>query len=101
MDFCGSAIMCIGLWYFVAWVIPAIIESCEKAKAERIKREAEEADARFQREHPEAWRAKEMVKLERERLAAEKELATQRANQESVRNNAGLIAGIGRGLGWW
>jgi len=101
MDFCGSMMLVILFFFVVGKVIPAIIEWQEAATAARIKREAEEADAKFQREHPDAWRAKELVKLEKERLAADKELAIQRANQENVRNNAGLIAGIGRGLGWW
>lgn len=101
MDFCGAFLGFLCFIFLVGKVLPAIIEWREEVEAARIKREAEEADARFQREHPEAWKAKEMVKLEKERLAAEKALAEERAKQENVRSNAGLIVKTGRILGWW
>jgi len=101
MDWFSSALTWLALIVLAVKGIPAIIQWQEEVKAVRLKKEAEEADAKFQRESPEAWKAKELIKLEKERLAAEKELAMKRIHQDNVRNNAGLIAGIGRGLGWW
>jgi hypothetical protein len=101
MDFCWTGFVGICLFILACRGIPALIELMEEQAAERKKRAEAEADAKFMRDHPEAWRAKELVKLERERLEAQKEHAAEAARQENTRRNAGLVAGIGRGLGWW
>jgi hypothetical protein len=78
----------------VWWAIDEISKKMKKAAEERARKKAEEEDRRFQREYPEAWHAKEMVKLERDRFEAQKQLAEQYHKQESSRRNVGLIAGI-------
>jgi flagellar biosynthesis/type III secretory pathway M-ring protein FliF/YscJ len=104
MDFLANSLVT-AFWFFVvvfvgipliAHTIEKISKDMKKAAEERARKKAEEEDARFQREHPEAWHAKEMVKLERERFEAQKQLADQYHRQESSRRNAGLIAGIVR-----
>jgi len=73
---------------------PSLIKSylsyCEKEK-----------EAELQRQNPELWAQREMLKLQKERLAAEKQLAEERARQEERRQNAGAVAGLGRFMGWW
>ncbi|WP_157369378.1 hypothetical protein [Zavarzinella formosa] len=66
-----------------------------------LKLQAEHADAELMRKHPEAWRQKEMIKLEKERLEAEKSLAAERAKQENTRQNVGVGMAVGRLFGWW
>ncbi len=80
----------------IGHTIEKISKDMKLAAEERARKKAEEEDARFQREHPEAWEARERVKLERERFEAQKQLADQYHRQESSRRNVGLIAGIFR-----
>jgi hypothetical protein len=47
------------------------------------------------------WRQQELLKLEKERLEAQKQLAEEQAKQENTRRNVGIIVAIGRGLSWW
>ena len=84
-----------GLAMFIAIIaIPFMIASAIKERA--AKKEEE-----FQLKNPEAWRAKELVKLEKERFAAQKKLAEEEVKRDASRRNVGLFFGIGRGLGWW
>jgi hypothetical protein len=75
--FCGMLLFFVGI-PCIAAVIHGYLEERKKAKAA-----AEEA--RFQREHPEAWKAREQIKLQKELI-----------DQENSRHNAGLVAGIVR-----
>lgn len=91
---CGYVV----LFALVAWGALYIVYKVKVAKADAALRHA---DLELQRTQPEVWRQKELLKLEKERLAAQKELAEGQAKQENLRRNVGLIAGIGHGLGWW
>jgi Sec-independent protein translocase protein TatA len=97
MDF-GSVCF---LWIFILFGLPAAIKGIGEWLEQREATKKAEAQERFQRENPELWRQQELLKLEKERLEAQKQLSEEQARQESARRNVGLIVGIGRGLGWW
>jgi hypothetical protein len=103
-DFCSSistGFLVICVIYLACKGIAAYCEyAAEKEAQEAAARKAREEEE-FQRNHPEAWRAREMVKLEKERLEAEQKLAAERAKREAAARGIGIVAGIGRGLGWW
>ena len=81
--------------------LPALAGAFCKWSEEREAEKKAEAQEKFKRENPELWRQQELLKMEKERLEAQKQLAEEQAKQESARRNVGLIVGIGRGLGWW
>lgn len=87
---------CLGLSFimlivFFVKVLPAILEW----KAED---DAKQADQKLMLENPAAWRAKEEIKLQKQRHEAE---AKRAAEQQAIDNKASLVWGLGRGLGWW
>jgi hypothetical protein len=96
------------LLYLAAKAGPPLCEYLAEREQARRRQEAAEEDARFMRAHPEAWQAKELVRLEQERLAAQRALAEAEAarraeldRQENNRRNAGVIVAAGRCLGLW
>jgi|GEM_PF-7085188 len=89
------------LWIFILFGLPALAGAIGKWSEEREAKKKAEAQEKFKRENPELWRQQELLKLEKERLEAQKQLSEEQAKQESARRNVGLIVGIGRGLGWW
>ena len=96
MDF-GSVCF---FWIFILFGLPALAGAIGKWSEEREAEKKAEAQEKFKRENPELWRQQELLKMEKERLEAQKQLAEEQAKQESARRNVGLIVGIGRGLGW-
>jgi hypothetical protein len=58
-------------------------------------------DAELQRTNPELWHQKELLKLQKERLETERQLAEERAKQENLERNVGIGMAIGRIMGWW
>lgn len=90
-----------GLLIGCAWLAEELWLSYRHA--EKLRRHAEEVrkEEEFQLKHPEVWRQRELLKLEKERLAAAKELADQHAARENTRSNVGMAVGIGRAFGWW
>jgi hypothetical protein len=95
----AEADLCIG------WVILLTIFAVPFGLAHYIpyalKQRAARKEAEFQINHPEVWRQRELLKLEKERMAAEKEAAEKRAKEQTIHRGIGLAAGIGRALGWW
>jgi hypothetical protein len=88
--------LCIG---FVV-VLSALTFFAAKRHAKTLHEKAK-ADKELMRSNPEAWRAQQLVQLDRERLESQRRLAEGRAKQESLVQNVGIIWRIGRGLGWW
>ncbi len=88
-------------WIFILFGLPAAIKGICNWLDHRDAVKQAEAQEKFKRENPELWRQQELLKMEKERLEAQKQLAEEQAKQESARRNVGLIVGIGRGLGWW
>ena len=86
------------LFVLVVWgLIYIAMKVQESAKAEEEARK----EIEFQEKHPELWQQRELLKLAKERLAAEKELAEDTAKRENLRNNVGLGFQIGRAMRWW
>ena len=104
LDLCSSFS---GVVLFIAAIffVPRIAIAIEKHQKERKAAEAAAKQAReeaeFQQNHPELWRQRELLKLEKERMATERQLAEKRAKQEAVSRGIGVAAGLGRFLGWW
>ena len=88
-------------WIFILFGLPAAIKGISAWLDHRKAVKQAEALEKFKRENPELWRQQELLKLEKERLEAQKQLSEEQARQESARRNVGLLVGIGRGLGWW
>src|SRR5260370_324988 len=89
------------IWIFLIFLLPAALRGIVNWLDHREAVKQEEAKEKFKRENPELWRQQELLKLEKERLEAQKQLSEEQARQESARRNVGLLVGIGRGLGWW
>jgi hypothetical protein len=97
MDF-GSVCF---FWIFILFGLPAAIKGISEWLEHRDTVKKAEAQEKFKRENSELWRQQELLKLEKERLEAQKQLAEEQARQENTRRNVGVGFAIGRGLGWW
>jgi hypothetical protein len=103
-DLCSafsSTIVFIGVCYFGYHGIRLAIAAYDDKKAAQAKAEAERKEAEFQQNHPELWRQRELLKLEKERMATQQQLAEKKAKQEAVSRGVGTAIGLGRFLGWW
>jgi hypothetical protein len=92
---------CLGYLVLIGLVAGVVIYIACTIRAANVAAELRREDAELQRTHPEVWRQKELLKLEKERLAAEKELAESRlaaekelaegrAKRENLERNVGI-----------
>ena len=88
-------------WIFILFGLPALAGAIGKWSEEREAKKKAEAQEKFKRENPELWRQQELLKLEKERLDAQKQLSEEQARQENTRRNVGVGFAIGRAMGWW
>jgi hypothetical protein len=104
MDLCsgiGMLVAVIGGLVLLSKGIEAALDARERKKAEALAAQKAREEAEFQQNHPELWRQRELLKLEKERMAAQNKLAEDRPKQEATTRKVGLVVGIGRALGWW
>jgi hypothetical protein len=104
IDLCSSfstGILVICVIYVVCKAIGFAIEYYEEKEVEAAAAKKAREEAEFQQNHPELWRQRELLKLEKERMAAQQQLAEQKAKQEAVSRGVGTAVGLGRFLGWW
>ena len=92
-------------WWIIILCLPSALAGICKLIAGWLEdmeaQKRAQAEEKFKRENPELWRQQELLKLEKERMAMQKELAEQQISQENSRRNAGAIVAAGRFLGWW
>jgi len=91
----------IGIPYVLYYGVGFAIKWAEETAKANAKAQEEAADLELQKSHPEVWRNQQLLKLEKERLAAQQQLAAQQleaqkkhAEQENARRNVGLAADI-------
>lgn len=83
---------------FLCWCGEENAKRRQTQEAERAAAEAARAEREFQEKHPELWRQRELLKLDKERLAA---LEAQREKDEAGQRGVGAIMVIGRILNIW
>ncbi len=88
-------------WFLLLCCLPGAIKLWRDWMDRQEAAKQAEAQERFKRENPELWKQQELLKLEKERLATQKELAERQLRQENARRNAGTVVAVGRFLGWW
>jgi hypothetical protein len=86
------------LLFLIAW---GAVWACLKLAKYTEARKQAQAQEKFKRENPELWKQQELLKLEKERLRIQEQLAREQAGRENRRRNVGMGFVLGRWMGWW